>query len=74
MQRQEFCFIVNKHTNYQKKLFSMDAVIDYIKQHTLNNPSYKWSPMSLQSGSIMPICRKRIRIRTRRFAEIFNKN
>lgn len=27
----------------------------YSKPHTLNNPSYKWSPINLQSGSIIPI-------------------
>lgn len=25
---------------------------------TLNNPSYRWRPINLQSGSIMPICNK----------------
>ena len=60
------------HLKYKNKL-SIDIAINSIKLYTLNHPSYKWSPISLQSGSIMPICRKRKRIKRKIHAMNFDE-
>lgn len=39
-----------------RKLYKLEVYSAASSAHTLNNPSYRWSPINLQSGSIMPIC------------------